>query len=49
MFDYGTKNNLLIYQQETPPKYEVDNLKTLKIPIYLFVGQKDVICDEIDI
>ncbi|CAG9793142.1 unnamed protein product [Diatraea saccharalis] len=45
-FDYGTEENLRIYGQEKPPKY---NLKAVNVPIVIIVGRNDGVVDEKDI
>lgn len=45
-FDYGSKANLQIYGQKTPPDF---NLSNLSIPTALFVGSKDDLGDTTDV
>ena len=49
MYDYGKRENKKKYGQENPPSYDIKQLKKFTIPKYLYVGEKDVIADEIDV
>lgn len=37
-FDYGCEENLIHYKQETPPEY---NLKNVKVPVAVYYGKTD--------
>ncbi|XP_044516274.1 gastric triacylglycerol lipase-like [Gracilinanus agilis] len=46
-YDYGTrKENLAHYNQPTPPRY---NLSSMRVPIALWSGQKDLVTDPEDV
>jgi pimeloyl-ACP methyl ester carboxylesterase/ankyrin repeat protein len=45
-FDYGKAENLKVYGQETPPVY---NLKNIKIPVAVFYGELDYLANPTDI
>ena len=45
-YDFGTKGNLLHYNQTTPPDYDLSNVK---IPVHLFVGSEDAVVDQQDV
>lgn len=45
-FDFGTKDNLIKYGQETPPFY---NLKKVTVPIVLFYSNNDWLSDVEDV
>jgi pimeloyl-ACP methyl ester carboxylesterase len=47
-FDFGFAGNLEHYGYPQPPKYNVKALKSLKFPIYMFVGTKDAIVSSKD-
>lgn len=42
-FDYGKDINLVEYNQETPPLY---NLSNIQIPVYMFFGRHDILLKE---
>eukprot|EP00742_Colponemidia_sp_Colp-10_P004165 GILJ01004444.1.p1 GENE.GILJ01004444.1~~GILJ01004444.1.p1 ORF type:complete len:441 (-),score=64.35 GILJ01004444.1:81-1370(-) len=48
-FDYGSSENIARYGQKDAPLYAVENLKTLRLPIYLFSGTADLLADEKDV
>lgn len=48
MFDFGTKGNLVHYNQSTPPAYDLNTWKQT-FPVYLFTGGADVLADPIDV
>ncbi len=48
-FDYGKEGNLQHYGTIVPPEYEVQNLKKLTIPIYLWVANCDNIIGKKDL
>jgi hypothetical protein len=46
-YDYGQTENQKIYGQASPPLIPIQNLQG-KVPIAMFVGQKDELADPID-
>ncbi len=40
-YDFGAKGNLAKYGQDTPPAYNVSNLKSLNMKWYVVYGEKD--------
>ncbi|XP_063924317.1 gastric triacylglycerol lipase-like [Zophobas morio] len=42
-YNYGKKQNLLKYQQQEPPLY---NLGNFKLPIYMYYGKRDILIKE---
>lgn len=46
MFDYGYDGNMQHYNQSTPPKYYLSNIK---IPVALIYGSEDALTDPTDV
>jgi len=43
MFDYGESKNQQIYNQDTPPLYNIENLKKISVPTLILYGTKDAL------
>jgi len=46
MFDYGSSDNILHYNQTTAPLYDVRNVK---VPVALYYGEDDWLADQNDV
>jgi len=47
-YDFGKEKNLKIYGTEKPPHYNVENLKNITVPQYLFFGSADIVSSKTD-
>jgi len=47
-FDYGTTKNLEKYKAAEPPKYNIEELKKMKLDIFITVSTGDPYCLPID-
>ncbi|RZC42905.1 lipase member K-like, partial [Asbolus verrucosus] len=45
-YDYGPAKNVLLYDSNTPPSY---NLSEIEVPVHLFCGDADLIADKEDV
>ncbi|KAJ3437795.1 lipase [Anaeramoeba flamelloides] len=48
-YDYGKKQNQVVYKQKDPVEYDLESLKNCGVPIYLYSGSKDILADPKDV
>jgi len=47
-FDYGYLKNLEFYNTPEPPKYQIENLKNMKLDVFITISNQDPYCIQKD-